>query len=65
MYLAITASRVPRRACFLHISSSWVKIRLHTENQPPRLSGSALKVSGGVVVVVVVVVQLSTLSLPT
>ena len=29
---------------FLHISSSWVKIRLHTENQPPRLSGSALKV---------------------
>jgi hypothetical protein len=44
----------------LHISSSWVKIRLHTENQPPRLSRSALKVSlggGGVVV--------STLSLPT
>ena len=24
--------------------SSWVKIRLHAENQPPRLSGSALKV---------------------
>ena len=32
--------------------SSWVKIRLHTENQLPRLSGSALKVPvwwGGVV----------------
>ena len=26
--------------------SSWVKIRLHAENQPPRLSGSALKVPG-------------------
>ena len=34
----------------LRISSSWVKIRLHTENQLPTLSGSALKVvvwSGG------------------
>ena len=29
---------------FLHISSSWVKIRLNTENQLPKLSGSALKV---------------------
>ena len=29
---------------FLHISSSLVKIRLHTENQLPKLSGSALKV---------------------
>ena len=29
---------------FLHISSSWVKIRLHTENQRPMLSESALKV---------------------
>ena len=29
---------------FLHISFSWVKIRLHTENQLPTLSGSALKV---------------------
>ena len=29
---------------FLHISSSWVKIRLHTENQLPGLPGSALKV---------------------
>ena len=28
-----------------HISSSWVKIRLHTENQLPGLPGSALKVS--------------------
>ena len=28
----------------LHISSSWVKIRLYTENQLPRLSGSGLKV---------------------
>ena len=32
---------------FLHISSSWVKIRLHTENQLPRLPGSALKVYSG------------------
>ena len=29
---------------FLHISSSWVKIRLHTKNQLPRLPGSTLKV---------------------
>ena len=29
---------------FLNISSSWVKIRLHTENQLPTLSWSALKV---------------------
>ena len=29
---------------FLHISSSWVKTRLDTENQLPRSSGSALKV---------------------
>ena len=35
---------------FLHISSSWVKIRLHTENHLPGLPGSALKVClGGVV----------------
>ncbi len=35
---------------FLHISSSWVKIRLHTENHLPGLPGSALKVClvGGV-----------------
>ena len=34
---------------FLHISSSWVKIRLHTENELLMLSGSALKVElGGV-----------------
>ena len=32
---------------FLHISSSWVKIRLHTENQLPGLPESALKVSVG------------------
>ncbi len=47
---------------FLHISSSWVKIRLHTENQLPMWSGSALKVclvGGGVVV------QPIPLSLPT
>ena len=31
----------------LHISSSWVKIRLYTENQLPRLPGSVLKVRGG------------------
>ena len=37
---------------FLYISSSWVKIRLHTENELPMLPGSALKVpvGGGVVV---------------
>ena len=35
---------------FLHILSSWVKIRLHTENQLPKLSGSALKVVVWVVV---------------
>jgi hypothetical protein len=32
---------------FLHISSTWVNIRLYTENQLPRLSGSGLKVCGG------------------
>jgi hypothetical protein len=32
---------------FLHISTSWVKIRLHAENQLPRLPGSALKVYVG------------------
>jgi hypothetical protein len=38
---------------FLNISLSWVKLSLYTENQLPRLSGSALKVPawGGVVVV--------------
>ena len=48
---------------FLHISSSWVKIRLYAENQLPMMSGSALKVvvGGGWVVVVL----LSTLSLST
>ena len=35
-----------------HISSGWVKIRLHTENQLPRLPRTALIViSPGVVVV--------------
>ena len=29
--------------CFLHISSSWVKISLYTKNQLPMLSGCALK----------------------
>ena len=32
----------------VHISSSFVKIRLHTENQLPTLPGSALKVPCGV-----------------
>ena len=32
---------------FLHILSSWVKIRLYTENQLPMLSGTALKVYVG------------------
>ena len=32
---------------FLHIFSSWVKIRLHTKNPLPRLPGSALKFSVG------------------
>ena len=35
---------------FLHISSSWVKIRLHTENQLTGLHGRALTVSVVVVV---------------
>jgi hypothetical protein len=40
-----------------HISSSWVKIRLHTKYQLPRLPGSDFKCNqSGVVVVVVVVV---------
>ena len=30
---------------FLHISSSWVKIKLHDEDQLPRLLVTALKVS--------------------
>ena len=33
---------------FLGPLSSWVKIRLHTKNQLPRLPGSALKVPGWV-----------------
>ena len=32
---------------FLGVLSYWVKIRLHTENQLPRLPGSALKVPVG------------------
>ena len=40
--------------CFLQISSSLVKVRLHTDNQLPRMPGSALKVCvGGCSVVVV------------
>jgi hypothetical protein len=39
-----------------HISSSWVKIRLHTKNQLPKLPGTALNVMTPDVVVVVVVV---------
>ena len=31
---------------FLHESSSWVKIRLHAENQLPGYRGSGLKVGG-------------------
>ena len=34
----------PQLVLFSHISSSWVKIRLYTENQLPSLPGSALKV---------------------
>ena len=57
---------------FLYISSSWVKIRLHTENHLPGLPGSALKVClvglrricGGCCAGYVVV-QLITLSTPT
>ena len=40
----------PQSVLFLHILSSWVKIRLNTENQLPRVPGSALKVPVGVVV---------------
>ena len=41
--------RLPLFCCYGRLSS-WVKIRLHTENQLPRLPGSALKVPvvGGV-----------------
>jgi hypothetical protein len=55
----------------LHISSSWVKLRLHTENRFPMLSGNALKVELGYTVAIWygiqwqyggVVVQLITLS---
>ena len=48
---------------FLHISSSWVKIRLHTNNQLPRLPGSLC--GWWVGWWVEWVVQLITLSLPT
>ena len=34
-----------------NVYSIWIKIWLHTENQLPRLPGSALKVCGWVVVV--------------
>ena len=34
-------------ACFLHISSGWVKISLHTENQLPGLPGSGSLTGGG------------------
>ena len=33
---------------FLHISSSWVKLRIPSKNHLPGLPGSALKVCGGV-----------------
>ena len=36
----------PQLVLFLHFSSSWVKLRLYTENQLARLPGSALKVLG-------------------
>ena len=40
----VKVSAVVSKLGFLHISSSWVKISFHTENQLPRLSGSAVKV---------------------
>ena len=47
---------------FLHISSSWVKIKLYTENQPSRLPGTALIVitsvwcgGGGVVFLPIII----------
>ena len=48
---------------FLGRLSSWVKIRLHTENQLPMLPGSALKVPVWVVVVGGVVASYPLLSL--
>jgi hypothetical protein len=45
---------------FLHISSRWVEIRLHTENQLPVLPGSGFKVWSVVVGRVRVVGQLIT-----
>jgi hypothetical protein len=38
----------PQSVVFFHILSNMVKIRLHTENQLPRLPGSASKVPGWV-----------------
>ena len=40
-------SIAPQLVLFLHISPSWVKIRLYTKNQLPRMSESGLKVPGG------------------
>ena len=36
------SSMAPQLVLFLHIKSNWVKIRLYTENQLPRLSGSGI-----------------------
>jgi hypothetical protein len=41
-FFFIGSSSIFFKGCF----STWVKIRLHTKNQLPRLSGSALKVPG-------------------
>ena len=40
--ICFKSSIAPQLVLFLHISSSWVKIRLHIKNQLPRLSESSL-----------------------
>ena len=52
MYITQVMYYVLMSSSILGLLFYWVKIRLHTENQLPRLPGSALKVPvvGGVVV---------------
>ena len=49
-----SSSILEKNEVVFHISSSWVKIRLHTENQLPGLPRTALIVMDPGVVVVVV-----------
>ena len=51
MYITQVMYYVLMSSSILGLLSYWVKIRLHTENQLPRLPGSAFKVNMGLVVV--------------